>query len=128
MLSHNINGRISQLDSNICTQFLLDYDIICLNEIKGVFPFKIPGFNTIRSSVIVNEAYQGGVAVLFNHRLWPTVRDVDRRKDQIWFSLQHVPGRYLVQCILHLQTRLTSPFNLLQILRKSAWRDMRFSS
>ena len=54
--------------------------------------FNVPGFNTLRSLSIPGEGNRGGVAVLFKNALWKHVVHTNILKDQVWFSLQIVPG------------------------------------
>lgn len=87
----NINGRVAQLDNRLCNQFLQDFDIVFLSEIKCIYPFKIPGFKSIRSEYIAEESKCGGVAVLISNSLWMCITNVDSRKDEVWFGLSYIP-------------------------------------
>ena len=66
--------------------------MIFLNEIKNDYCFSISGFNTVRSHCLEGEENRGGVAILIKHALWTDITDLDIGKDQIWFSLQIIPG------------------------------------
>ena len=51
---------------------------------------KVSGFNTIRSQHIPGEEKRGGVAALISHSTWPSIMDIDSRKDQLWFRLDYL--------------------------------------
>lgn len=63
------------------------YDLVFLQEIKTIHPFRPAGFKVIRSSVLQGEELRGGVAVMFSHKLWNYVYDMKCFQDQVWFKL-----------------------------------------
>ena len=84
----NINGNISCLENVECIRYIKNFDIVVLIELKCSYVFAVPGFNVIRSA---ERESRGAVAVLISSVLWRHVRDVDTRRDQVWFRLDIVP-------------------------------------
>ena len=62
ILSWNINGKVGKLENNSVWQFLINYDIIFLNELKTNHVFSIPGIQLQGHSLFqkntIEEAYQ----------------------------------------------------------------------
>ena len=130
LCSININGHLAKLEKSDCISFLNNFDIVCLNEIKSSYPVTIPGFRSIRSNVIANEALRGGVAVLFKQNIWDLVYNITLSKDQVWFSLYCVPDfrfgavyipprdslYFSVELLSHIQEQLTEPFTKVVII------------
>ena len=90
ILTVNIDGVSDKLENILCIEFLSQYDIVFLNEIKCSYPLKVPGFEYVRSSVVKGEELRGGSAVLIKHHLWLQMFNVQLYKDQVWFSLNCV--------------------------------------
>ena len=91
IISVNINGVSTKLESTDCLNVFSDYDIVCLSEIKCDYPFSMPGYSCLRSRVVPGEEKRGGVAVLFKNSVWDSVCSVQTMKDQVWFSLAFAP-------------------------------------
>ena len=81
---------MSKLENPQRISLFMDFDIVCLSEVKCTYPFSMQGFKCIRSKVITGEETRGGTAVLFKNNLWEKVYDVRRLKDQIWFKLDNI--------------------------------------
>ena len=92
VLSLNIHGITSKIESAVCVNLFQQYDIIFLSELKCNYPFSIPGYICIRSNVIKGEELRGGVAVLFSSHFWQFVYDIQRECDQVWFRLKNTPN------------------------------------
>ena len=88
----NINGLSSKIENLVIVELFLNYDIIFISELKCHYSFSLPGFTCIRSELIPGEMNRGGVAVLFKDYLWPSVYDVTKEKDQVWFRLRNAEG------------------------------------
>ena len=91
ILSVNINGISSKIEDLHCIDIFRQYDIVCLSELKTTYSFTVPGFRSVRSSIIPGEELRGGVAVLFSCSIWQYVFDVQREHDQVWFKLRNTP-------------------------------------
>ncbi len=63
ILSWNINGVKTKLEKEMVQSVLLNYDVICLNEVKTSLPVSFPGFVTWKSAVR-GPAERGGTALL----------------------------------------------------------------
>ena len=87
ILGLNIHGVSSKLENEALVSFLKDFDIVILSELKCDYPFSLPGFKTLRSSIIPGEESRGGVAILFKYSIWKYVHSVAQYIDQIWFTL-----------------------------------------
>ena len=91
ILSLNINGATSKIEGIAFRQLCINYDIVCLSELKCAYPFSLPGFKCIRSRIVPGEELRGGVAVMFKDCLWNEVYDVTTLRDQVWFKLRSSP-------------------------------------
>ena len=91
IVSLNINGISSKLESYICVSLFSMYDIVFLSELKCDYVFAVPGFKCLRSRLIPGEEKRGGVAVLIKVNLWNYVYSVSSMKDQVWFKLKCTP-------------------------------------
>ena len=87
----NINGVSSKLESKTSLDLINNYDIIALNEIICDYPFSLPGYKCVRSSIVTGEELRGGVAVLFSTKIWNNVYNINVVKDQVWFQLKTAP-------------------------------------
>ena len=94
ILSLNINGATSKLESKVCCELFHKYDIVCLSELKCSYPLSLAGFKCIRNRVIPGEELRGGVAVFFKNFLWEEVHSVSSVRDQVWFKIHSTPGIY----------------------------------
>ena len=91
ILSVNIDGVYDKLENIECIKYLSLYDIVYIFELKCTQSTNVPGFKTLRSSLIKGEELRGGTSVLIKHALWQSLFNVRRYKDQVWFSLSCVP-------------------------------------
>ena len=90
LLSVNIDGIYDKLDDIDCIDFLSQFDIVFLNEVKCTYPLSVAGFEYVRSSIIPGEEQRGGTAILIKYYLWKCMYNVQLYKDQVWFSLSCV--------------------------------------
>ena len=130
IVSININGSISKIESNTFMTFMNEFDIVCLNEIRTDYQFSAAGFKCIRSRVMPGENTRGGVAVLFKNKLWDYVCDITCVKDQVWFSLMplqdfrfgalYISPRdspfYSCESLSTIQEQLTKPYTKVLII------------
>ena len=64
VISWNINGARTKLEQNNVYNFLSNYDIISLNEVKSSLDISIPGYVSYKSkSVLGNASLRGGTVV-----------------------------------------------------------------
>lgn len=63
ILSWNINGARTKLEKEIVQSVLLNYDVICLNEVKTSLAVSFPGYVTWKS-IVRGPAERGGTALL----------------------------------------------------------------
>ena len=82
----NINGVSSKGESQTSLDLINNYDIIALNEIKCDYPFSLPGYKCVRSSIATGEELRGGVAVLFSTKIWNNVYNINVVKDQVYIT------------------------------------------
>ena len=94
ILSLNINGATSKVESKVCCDLFNQYDIVCLSELKCSYPLSLPGYKCPRSRVVPGEEMRGGVAVFIKTYLWNYVHCVSSLHDQVWFKLHSTPGFY----------------------------------
>ena len=60
----NINGNVSKLElADVYSAYSL-YDIVILSELKTAYKIDVPGYASVRSSVIDGEGAHGEVLVL----------------------------------------------------------------
>ena len=107
LLCLNINGGLSKLENKTVIEFLNQFDIVTLIELKSAYTFSVPGFATIRSKLVEGEEMRGGVAVLVKFALWQQVIAVTQLKDQIWFQLCSLPEYCFGACYI---APLDSPY------------------
>ena len=97
MLSVNINGNLSKLESKECLAYMIKFDVIALVEIKCSYVFSVPGFEVIRSA---EPMTRGGVAVLIKHNLWSSVYCNQAAQGQVWFNLSCMPDVRIGACYI----------------------------
>ena len=68
IIAINIDGVSDKLDDIECINFLSKYDIIFLFEAECLYRVSVPGFESIRSSLITGEDLRGGTIVLLKHK------------------------------------------------------------
>ena len=91
LVSWNVNGVKSKLENNRVQDFLLQYDIICLNEVKTPLRVCLPGYVSYLSISKVSP-HRGGTVVMIKNYLVQFVTSVDTGvEDQVWFQLRCVP-------------------------------------
>ena len=66
-MSWNINGVRCKLENNLVQDFLLQYDIICLNEVKTPLRVCLPGYVSYMSNSKVSPHRVGTVVMIKNY-------------------------------------------------------------
>ena len=94
IISWNINGARTKLDKKEVNDFLICYDIICLNEVKTPCNVTISGYIPYRSKAVNGAASRrGGTIVFIKNYLSKYVYNVDLGiVDQVWLQLHCVPN------------------------------------
>ncbi len=99
-ISWNINSIKTKLEKNHVESMLINYDIICLNEVKTNLPVFFPGYTSYVSCDIENYN-RGGTCVFVKNSLNSYVFDVDNNTvDQVWFKLKCVPEVLFGACYI----------------------------
>lgn len=97
-MSWNINGVYNKLEAKCVCNYLCQFDIICLNEIKTDTPFTVPGYNPVLSTAN-NHYHRGGCAVLIKSTFAADINNIDcSRADRISFELRSVSNTVFI-CI-----------------------------
>ena len=92
IISWNVNKVCTKLEKPHVQQLLLDYDVICINEVKTPLPVSLPGYVSFRSKV-VGSADRGGTVVCVKNWLSHFVFDIDTSiGDQVWLQFCNVRG------------------------------------
>lgn len=87
ILSWNINGVSTKLEKISVSNFLYQYDVTGLNEVKTNSRISLPGYVSYKSSVSGGGRW-GGTVVLVRRALHPAVLAVDTSAaDQVWLRL-----------------------------------------
>lgn len=123
IISWNIGGVRSKMESQVCKTLFDGFDIIMLSEIKCTYPFALPGYQCIRSSVIEGEEGRGGVAVLFKNAISTYVYAVEKHKDLISFKLKHAPALTVVAVYLPPRDSPYFSFTTLSLINEICKRD-----
>lgn len=92
IVSWNINAAKTKLEKCNVQKFLIDYDIIGINEVKTSLPLTLPGYKCYRS-INVQQAHRGGTAVFVKDYLTPFITSVDNSvPDQVWIQASCMKG------------------------------------
>ncbi len=92
ILSWNINGVKTKIEKNHVISFLLQFDIISLNEVKTPLHTCLPGYIAFKSYDKIN-AHRGGTVVMIKDSLSREVISVDTIiEDQVWMQLRCASG------------------------------------
>ena len=92
IITWNINGAKTKIEKSHVQNFLLEYDIVALNEVKTPLRVCLPGYVPFKS-VTKENANRGGTLVMVKNSLASLVYNVDTSTvDQVWFQLQCAPG------------------------------------
>ena len=85
--SWNINGIGNKLENDKVQNFLCEYDIVMLNELKTPCNFSLPGYKLFRSTG--QSQHRGGCAVLIKNRLAnEIIQMVTTDHDCVYFKLR----------------------------------------
>ncbi len=92
ILSWNINGVKTKIEKNDVISFLLQFDIVSLNEVKTPLHTCLPGYIAFKSYDKIN-AHRGGAVVMIKDCLSTEVISVDTSiEDQVWMQLNCAAG------------------------------------
>ena len=93
IISWNINGAKTKLEKMHVYNFLSNYDIVSLNEVKTPMYISMPGYVSFKSNLVSGVASRrGGTVVMVRNYLSQQVYNVDSSMtDQVWFQLRCVP-------------------------------------
>ncbi len=96
IVSWNVNAARTKLEKQVVQSFLINYDIIRINETKTSLPLSIPGYKYYKS-LHVQEAHRGGTAVFIKNYLTPFITNMDQSViDQVWIQFSCVrPGSHI---------------------------------
>lgn len=90
-MSWNVNGVRTKLEKVYVYNLLLNYDVICLYEIKTPLSVSFPGYVSYISRD-ANNPHRGGTCVLIKQHLNCYVAELDVTcTDQVWFKLKCIP-------------------------------------
>ena len=100
IISWNINGAKSKLGNAHVYNFLSNFDIISLNEVKSSMYISIPGYVSFKSKHVIGAAaLRGGTVVLVKNYLSSQVYNIDNNIiDQVWLQIQCVPDTMFGFC------------------------------
>ena len=91
ILTWNINGARTKLEKRPVLDWICQYDIVSLNEIKTSLCVSLPGYVEYRKTQ-KNFAHRGGTVVFVKNCLSQFVMSVDfGAEDQVWLKLKCVP-------------------------------------
>jgi len=95
--SWNIHGINNKLDNNLTMKWLLNYDLVFLNEIKTSLSFAVPGYKVFVSDN--SNPHRGGTALLIRNNLADSITWMDNATDgQIWLKLSMLPEILIGGC------------------------------
>ena len=100
IVSWNINGARTKLEKSAVYDFLSNFDIISLNEVKTPISIFVAGYVPYRSKSCSGAASRrGGTIVLVKNYLASQIYDVDTNViDQVWLRIRCVPGVMFAFC------------------------------
>ena len=97
-MSWNINGVKNKLENNQVQNFMLDYDIVCLNETKTDQKFDLPVYQTYLSRG--DNRHRGGCAVLVKSYLNKMLCHMNwNNADLVVFKFQFIPITFIAAYI-----------------------------
>ena len=100
LVSWNINATRTKLDKHIVQSFLINYDIISINEIKTPLSLSIPGYKCYKSAH-VEGTHRGGTALFIKNYLIPCITNMDQSvADQVWVQFSCVIGVVIGFCYI----------------------------
>ena len=102
ILSWNINGARTKLEQNNVYNFLSNFDIVSINEVKSSLNISIPGYVSYKSkNVSGNDSLRGGTVVMVRNYLANQVFNVDNSMlDQVWLQLECFPSLIFAFCYI----------------------------
>ena len=100
IVSWNVSGCKTKLEKKNVEKFLLQYDIVALNEVKTPLPVCLPGYVSYMS-YDKDHSHRGGTTVLMKIFLSPETVYVDTSiPDQVWFKLKIMPKVVFGACYI----------------------------
>ena len=91
IMSWNINGIRTKIEKPIVQQLLLQYDVICLYEVKTKMNISFPGYVVYRS-LASTSTHRGGTVLFVKNCLNKMISNVDVSKcDQLWVQFSFMP-------------------------------------
>ena len=102
IISWNINGAKSKLENMHVYNFLSNFDIISLNEVKSSMYISIPGYVSYKSKHVSGAAaLRGGTVVFVRNYLSSQIYNFDNNiVDQVWLQIQCVPDTMFGFCYI----------------------------
>ena len=102
IISWNINSARTKLEDNNVYNFLSNFDIISLNEVKSSLDISIPGYVSFRSKYVTGRAsLRGGTVVMVRNCLASQVYNIDNSMiDQVWLQLRCIPAVMFAFCYI----------------------------
>ena len=91
IISWNINGVKTKLEKKVVQKMLLNFDIICLNEVRTSLTISFPGYVGYKSSVH-GPSHRGGTIIFLKNPIVRTVINADTSIDgQVWLRFSFEP-------------------------------------
>ena len=92
LVSWNINGVRTKLEEQCVQDYLLKYDIVCLNEVKTPLRVCLPGYISYMSNNKMSPHRGGTVIMVKNYLAQSTLRVDTGTEDQVWLHFRSPPG------------------------------------
>ncbi len=100
VVSWNINGVRTKLEKQCVQDFLMAYDIVCLNEAKTPLRVCHRGYVSYMSNNRMSP-HRGGTVVMVKNYLAQSTLCVDTgTEDQVWLQFRSLPGVVLASCYI----------------------------
>ena len=100
VMSWNINGVRTKLEKKNVQDFLRNYDIISLNEVKTSLHVSFPGYVSYKSEVC-GSAERGGTVVFIRNCFAEFILDVDTSiQEQVWIRFRFAPNHVFCFCYI----------------------------
>ena len=91
IVSWNVNGARTKLEKSTVYNFLYQFDMIGLNEVKTDLPVSLPGYVSYKS-IASGGTHRGGTVLLLRRSLQSGVISVDTGMEgQVWVRLSYAP-------------------------------------
>lgn len=100
LISWNINGVRTKLEKHCVQDFLMKYDIVCLNEVKTPLRVCLPGYVSYMSNNKTSPHRGGTVVMVKNYLAQSTLRVDTSTEDQVWLQFRSLPGVVVAACYI----------------------------